>query len=154
MKGQIGIGFLWTIFLLFLVFAIVAFIAYTVLPLFPTTPDAIANQGLVAMNNYVKYTFTFADNSFYVLFILILFIGLYDAWDSPSRKKAIVDIIGLFVIAYFNLAINGILGSIGALNPAISLPITYAFFNSVYKIIILYFVMIISIILNMQGKKK
>lgn len=152
LKGQIGISFLWVIFLLFLTFVICAFILNTVLPIFPLTPNAIANQGLTGIRNYVNYTFTFADNSFYVLFILVLFIGLYDAYENPSRKKAVFDIIGIFVIGYFNLAITGILGSLGALNPSVSLPLTYVFFDTAYKVIILYFVMIIAIILNMRSK--
>src|ERR1700674_4662697 len=107
-KGQIGIGFLWIVFILLLSFWISAYLIFAILPLFPIN-NTLTSQGITAIINYMKWTYAFIDNSFYVLFVLVLFIGLYDSYENPSKKKAIIDLIGLFVLGYFNLAISGIL---------------------------------------------
>lgn len=148
-----NIGILFKFFLFFLVLAIVAYLALLILPKLPISNDPIVAQTQTNLSNWVNTSYIIIDNSFFFLFIFILFLGLYDNYIHPKRSKAILGLIELFSLAYLNLVIIAVIPAFSIFNPSTLLPITNTFFNSIYKVMVIYFVIIFSIIFNFRGSK-
>lgn len=153
-NGSIGAGFIWVIFLFAISLWICAYLYSLIIVQIPCTTDIAACQGIRGIQNFGTYAYGFIDSSFFVIILVILFLGLYDAWANPSKKKAIVDLFAIFILAYFGLAINAIIPALSIFNAATLAPVTYTFFNSSYKIFAIFIVLIISVILNIGGSHK
>lgn len=153
-ESSSNIGILFKFFLFFLVLAGLGYLTLLILPKLPVSSDPTVVATMSSINKFVSNSYAIIDNSFFFIFLFIFFLGLYDSYTHPSRAKAVLGLIELFVLAYLNLVIVAVLPAFSIFNSATLLPITTSFFNSIYKEVIVYFVIIITIIFNFSGGGK
>jgi len=143
MKAQLSYLLL---FFLFITFLIALFIASFFLQFLPKGTAAYTSSNTI-------YTTTRAlfDNSFIIIFFVVLFIDLLVAYFKPSILSGILNIFLLFAVVYIVFFMQNTLPIFNnVLSANTILPNTYSFLSSSYIPYIVFFFLIGGIILNFR----
>jgi len=145
MKAQLG-SFT-NLFIIVLLFAISAFVLNTFISAFwfylPVQ---------TALNSFANIVYGFVDASLVIICILGIVISLYTSYENPSVIKAILNVVGIFILGYFGLLVNNIIGITPIFNST-RLPNTTAFLTGGYKMYLLLFALVLSAVLNLRHKE-
>jgi hypothetical protein len=144
MKAQLGN--LMTFVMLFIAFTIVAYVLHIVIGAIPYAPAQAWLSGFDA------FVMAFVDNSLIILLLFGVVLDLYSSFENPSRVKAIINIVGVFLVGYLALFVQNIVGVITLFNST-ALSTTTGFLNGGYLVFLLLFGLVFSAILNLRHKE-
>jgi len=96
----------------------------------------------------------FFDNSFILLFFVVLIFDVVASYLNPSKMLGILNILLLFGVVYIVLFTQNFLTTLNTTLAANSiLPNSYAFLSSPYMPFIVFMFLIASIVLNFRHKE-
>jgi len=138
------------IFFIFFVFLLALFIAsYFINNFLPKNSVAYTTS-----NTLYNTIDTFIDNSFILIFFVILIFDVVAAYLKPSKTLGILNILLLFGIVYIVLFTQNFLTTLNNVLSANSiLPNSYTFLSSPYLPFIVFMFLIASIVLNFRHKE-
>lgn len=153
MEGGV-FGLLFALLLVAIVFFIGAFLINSFFQFMPLPSGASASFYNPLKLIYVS-VFGIFDNSFLFIVLFISALMVVGAYLHPSYEKAIGDFVLMFAMAFTWLLLSNILPVLNlALYAKTTMPNTYAFFTNPYELFLLFFISIISVILNINGMHK
>jgi len=134
------------LFFLFVVFLIALYLTNFFISVLPKNSIAYTTSNTI-------YTTTrgLFDNSFILIFFVVLFIDLLVAYYNPSVLSGILNIFLLFAVVYIVFFMQNTLPILNnVLSANTILPTTYGFLSSTYIPYIVFMFLIGSIILNFR----
>jgi len=147
MKAQLTYLVIFFIFFAFLLALFIgAFFINNILP---------KNSVAYTTSNTIYTTIdAFADNSFILIFFVMLIFDVVASYLKPSKTIGILNILLLFAIVYIVLFMQNFLPTLNnVLSANTILPNSYAFMSSAYLPYIVFMFLIASIILNFRHKE-
>lgn len=145
-------------FWLFFLIITIGIFGYIGLQYIGHLPSAFNNlpfvNNFIVVKNFYTNTFNFIDDGiiFVVIFIFIVYIGA--SYFSPSKLKAIFSFLVILLLGALDLGFTVAYSVLANALPAVNTiePLTTSLFSSPYFVLILYFSLIISIILNLRSR--
>ena len=97
---------------------------------------------------------SFTDNSFILIFFVVLIFDVIASYLNPSKTLGILNILLLFGVVYIVLFTQNFLTTLNSVLSANSiLPNSYTFLSSPYMPFIVFMFLIASIVLNFRHKE-
>jgi len=97
---------------------------------------------------------SFTDNSFILIFFVVLIFDVIASYLNPSKTLGILNILLLFGVVYIVLFTQNFLTTLNSvLNANSILPNSYTFLSSPYMPFIVFMFLIASIVLNFRHKE-
>ena len=103
----------------------------------------------------IMYTTTQTiDNAFFFILIIALIIDLVASWMNPSIGKAIANFVMILGLGYANVQLNAFIVASGPIFTTMNaiLPNTTHFLTINFRVVVMYFFLIISTIFNVRSK--
>jgi len=112
-------------------------------------------QAYISANTIYTTLDAFFDNSFIIIFFVVLIFDVVAAYLKPSKTLGILNILLLFGVVYIVLFTQNFLTTLNSVLSANSiLPNSYAFLSSPYMPFIVFMFLIASIVLNFRHKEE
>jgi hypothetical protein len=146
MKAQLTYLVLFFMFFIFLLGLFIAsFFINKILP---------QNTQAYTLANTIYTTLdAFIDNSFIIIFFIVLIFDVIASYLNPSKALGILNILLLFGVVYIVLFTQNFLTTLNSVLSANSiLPNSYAFLSSPYLPYLVFIFLIASIVLNFRHK--
>ena len=147
MKAQLTYLVIFFIFFIFLLGLFIAsFFINNILPK--------SSVAYTSANTIYTTLDAFFDNSFILLFFVVLIFDVIASYLNPSKILGILNILLLFGVVYIVLFTQNFLTTLNSVLSANSiLPNSYAFLSSPYLPFIVFIFLIASIVLNFRHKE-
>jgi len=147
MKAQLSYLVIFFIFFIFLLGLFIA--SFFINKILPQSSVAYTSA-----NTIYTTLDAFIDNSFILIFFVILIFDVIAAYLKPSTTLGILNILLLFGVVYIVLFTQNFLTTLNTTLSANSiLPNSYAFLSSPYMPFIVFIFLIASIVLNFRHKE-
>ena len=147
MKAQLSYLVIFFIFFIFLLGLFIAsFFINNILPK--------SSVAYTSANTIYTTLDAFFDNSFILLFFVVLIFDVIASYLNPSKTLGILNILLLFGVVYIALFTQNFLTTLNSVLSANSiLPNSYTFLSSPYMPFLVFIFLIASIVLNFRHKE-